>query len=249
MDKDGDPGNASYSYPSVVGMLQYLQAHSRPDITMAVSQCARFVHSPKRSHEVALERIGQYLRKTENEGLILRPSDHFEIDCYVDADFAGLWGYENPLEPSVAKSRTGFVICISNCPVIWTSKLQSSIALSTMEAEYNALSTAMRDLIPFRNVALAVGTAVGVSDEVLTTFRTTVHEDNNGCLTLARMEPGRITPRSKHYAVRTHWFRSHLIPNQVELEKIDSAIQRADILTKPLGRKQFEAIRALLCGW
>ena len=249
MDVDGDPPNGKYSYPSVIGMLQYLQAHSRPDITMAVSQCARFVHSPKRSHEEALERIGAYLHKTEDEGLILRPSDHFEIDCYVDADFAGLWGYENPLEPSVAKSRTGFVICISNCPVIWTSKLQSSIALSTMESEYNALSMAMRDLIPFRNVALAVGSAVGVGDEILATFRSTVHEDNAGALTLANMEPGRITPRSKHYAVRTHWFRSHLVPNHVEIVKIDTAVQRADILTKPLGRKRFEAVRMLLSGW
>ena len=249
MDKEGDPPNGNYSYPSVIGMLQYLQAHSRPDITMAVSQCARFVHSPRRSHEEALERIGRYLKKTQDEGLVLRPYDHFEIDCYVDADFAGLWGYENPIEPSVAKSRTGFVICISNCPVTWSSKLQGSIALSTMEAEYNALSMAMRELLPFRNVALAVAKAVGVDEEVLTTFRSTVHEDNDGCWTLARMEPGRVTPRSKHYAVKTHWFRSHLEPNSIEIAKIDTAVQRADILTKPLGRTQFEAIRKLLCGW
>ena len=249
IDKDGDPPNGNYSYASVIGMMQYLQAHSRPDITIAVSQCARYVHSPKRSHEEALERIGQYLLKTEGEGLIYCPSDSFEIDCYVDADFAGLWGYENPIDPSVARSRTGFVICISNCPVIWTSKLQTTIALSTMEAEYNALSTAMRDVIPFRNVVKAVGRATGIGEEALTHFDTTVHEDNNGCLTLANLEPGRITPRSKHYAVRTHWFRSHLIPNQVQLRRIDTDQQKADIMTKPLGRKPFEAIRYLLCGW
>jgi len=44
MDKDGDPPDGTYNYASVVGMLQYLQAHSRPDITYAVSQCARYVH-------------------------------------------------------------------------------------------------------------------------------------------------------------------------------------------------------------
>ncbi len=132
---------------------------------------------------------------------------------------------------------------------MWASKLQTSIALSTMEAECNALSTAVRDLIPFRNVALSVAKTVGVDEEVLTTFRSTVHEDNAGCLTLANMEEGRVTPRSKHYAVRTHWFRSHLIPNHVEIVKIDTAVQRADVLTKPLGRRQFEAMRALLCGW
>jgi hypothetical protein len=45
-DEDGEPPNAAYSYASVIGMLLYLQGHSRPDITYAVSQCARFVHSP-----------------------------------------------------------------------------------------------------------------------------------------------------------------------------------------------------------
>jgi hypothetical protein len=249
LDKDGKQPNGNYNYASVIGMLQYLQAHSRPDITMAVSQCARFVHGTKRSHEIALERIGQYLKKTENEGLVYRPSSEFTIDCYVDADFAGLWGYEHPQDPSVAKSRTGFVICISNCPVIWNSKLQSSIALSTMESEYNALSSSMRDLLPFRNVVTTVAKSVGMDDEILSTFKTTVHEDNSGCLTLANLEPGRITPRSKHYAVRVHWFRSHLEPNRTTVEKIESANQKADILTKPLGRTLFERLRLMLCGW
>jgi hypothetical protein len=189
------------------------------------------------------------LRKTENEGLLLQPSQDFTVDCYVDADFAGLWGYEDPNDPTVAKSRTGFVICISDCPVVWSSKLQSSIALSTMEAEYNALSSAMRDLLPLRTVVTTVARAVGIGEDVLSTFRTTVHEDNTGCITLALLEPGRITPRSKHYAVRTHWFRSHLAPNQIEITHVESARQKADILTKPLGKTRFEAVRLLLCGW
>ena len=54
-DPDGDPPNAEYNYASVVGMMQYLQAHSRPEISYDVSQCARFTHCPRRSHEVALE--------------------------------------------------------------------------------------------------------------------------------------------------------------------------------------------------
>lgn len=214
---------------------------------MAVSQCARFVHNTKRSHEEALERIGQYLRKTEDKGLIFRPSGIFEIDCHVDSDFSGLWGYEDPLEPSVAKSRTGYVISISNCPVIWASKLQTSIALSTMEAEYNALSTAMRELLPFRNVVTTIARATGI-EEVVSTFKTTVHEDNAGCLTLANMEPGRITARSKHYAIRTHWFRSHL-SDSIKIQKIGTEVQKADILTKPLSRRRFEDVRFLLSGW
>ena len=248
-DDNGDPPNGSYNYASVIGMLQYLQGHSRPDITYAVSQCACFVHSPKRSHEEALERIGLYLKGTLDDGLILKPTGDLDIDIYVDADFAGLWPYEDKQDSTCVKSRTGFVICISNCPVIWISKLQNEIALSTMEAEYNALSYAMRSALPFKTAVLTVAKAIGLSDDRTTTFKTTVWEDNAGALTLANMEPGRITPRSKHYAIKYHWFRSHLKPNQVEVKKIDTHDQKADILTKGLTTATFLSIRKLLCGW
>jgi hypothetical protein len=77
-DLDGDPCQSTFSYPSVIGQLQYLQGHSRLDITTAVSQCARFTHDPKRSHEKALIRIGQYLKHTRTRGLIFKPNDSAE---------------------------------------------------------------------------------------------------------------------------------------------------------------------------
>jgi hypothetical protein len=249
MDKDGDAPNGTYGYPSVVGMLQYLHAHSRPDITYAVSQCARYVHCTKRSHEIALEHIGRYLKGTIDQGLVLRPDGTLNIDNYVDADFAGLWPYEDKQDPSCVKSRTGFAICISSCPIIWQSKLQDMIALSTMEAEYNALSTSMRELLPVQRLVHAIGKSIGLSDDRLTTIKTTVWEDNAGALTLARMEPGCMTPRSKHYAIKYHWFRSLLKPNKIVIEKIDTSKQRADILTKGLVHPKFIEIRKLLCGW
>lgn len=61
IDAEGDPPDQTYNYASVVGMLLYLSGHSRPDICFAVSQVARFIHGHKRSHEFAIERIGQYL--------------------------------------------------------------------------------------------------------------------------------------------------------------------------------------------
>ena len=206
-DKDGDPPQGRYNNnASVIGMLQYLQAHRRPDITYAVSQCARFAFSPKRSHEQAVEKIGQYLKHTQDQGLILKPATNLDIDCFVDADFAGLWPYEEKLDSTCVKSRTGFAICLANCPMVWTSKLQSSIALSTMEAEYNALSESLKSVLPLRELLTHVAEGVGLSKEYTTTFKTTVWEDNMGALTLANLEPGRITPRSKYYAVKMHWF-------------------------------------------
>jgi hypothetical protein len=70
-DKDGDPTQEAFSYSLVIGMLQYLHTHTRPDLMLAVSQCSRFMHCTKRSHELALIHIGQYLKLTRNEGLIL----------------------------------------------------------------------------------------------------------------------------------------------------------------------------------
>jgi hypothetical protein len=70
----------------------------------------------------------------------------------MHADFAGMWGYEDEQDPSCVKSRTGFVIFIQGCPVVWKSKLQTDVATSTMESEYNDLSTSMRDVLPLKEL-------------------------------------------------------------------------------------------------
>jgi hypothetical protein len=180
---------------------------------------------------------------------ICEESGELPIDCYVDADFAGLWGYEDRNDASCVKSRTGYVINIANCPVIWKSKLHSCIASSTMEAEYNALSMAMRDVLPLRNLAIEISKGVGMSGNAPTTFKTTVWEDNNGALKLATMQPGRTTPRSKAFGVRYHWFRSKLKPNEIEVKKIAGVDQRADFLTKALRPEAFIENRKVTCGW
>jgi hypothetical protein len=248
-DEDGEAVNGLFNYSSVVGMLQYLQNHTRPDITYAVSQCARFVHYPKKSHEDAVIQICQYLKGSEDKGIIFRPTSTLKIDCYVDADFAGLWPHEQKTDPSCVKSRTGYVIKLSDCPVIWGSRLQSEIALSTMEAEYNALSLTMRELLPFKELVTTVGVIVGFEDNQVTTIKTTVYEDNVGALPLANLEPGRGTPRSKHYAVKTHWFRSKLKPTNTVLEYIPTGEQQADIMTKGLKKDLYGKGRYKLSGW
>jgi hypothetical protein len=68
----------------------------------------------------------------------------------VDADFAGLHGYEDDQDPVSVKSRTGFVLTPFGCPIIWSSKLQTEITLSSTAAEYVAFSLAMREFLPMR---------------------------------------------------------------------------------------------------
>ena len=124
----------------------------RPDIAYAVHLAARFSHAPRNSHATAVRRILRYLQKTKDKGLILKPDLNHRVDCYVDADFAGLFAVEDSTTPISVKSRTGYVILYKNSPILWVSKMQTQIALSTMEAKYIALSQSMRDLIPIREV-------------------------------------------------------------------------------------------------
>ena len=101
--------------------------------------------------------MGQYLKQTQDGGLVLKPTHNdLHVDCFIDADFAGHWLYEDKQDPLCVKSCTGFAICITNCPIIWTSKLQPDIATSTMEAECNALSTTMKLVIPLLELLKAV---------------------------------------------------------------------------------------------
>ena len=222
-----------------------------PDLGFAVSQAARFAFDPKRSHEIALIQIGQYLKATKERGMILKPlqDSKFKMDVYVDSDFMGLYGKELRTNPDNVKSRTGFVILLNGCPIVWASKLQSSISLSTMMAEYYALSTAMREVLPLRDRIVSVAEGLGIDTHCLTEFKTTVWEDNMGALTLANMDPGQYTARSKFYDCKVHWFRSMLKLNSITVEKVDTKIQLADALTKPLSKEPFEYLRKLMIGW
>eukprot|EP00957_Ditylum_brightwellii_P120528 9195692-Ditylum_brightwellii.AAC.1 len=73
----------------------------------------------------------------------MRPALNRGLEVYVDASFAGEWNSENSEEPTSALSRTGYIIKYAKCLIVWTSKLQTEITLSTIEAEYVALSKAM----------------------------------------------------------------------------------------------------------
>jgi hypothetical protein len=139
------------------------------------------------------------------------------------------------------------VICLSECPVVWGSKLQGEISTSTMEAEYNALCMTMREMLPFKHLVEADPLIVGYDKIETTTFETTVWEDNVGDLTLARMEPGRITLRSKHCGVKMHWFRSKLQDENIAIENVDTQNQRVE--TKGLQIIKFVFNWKLLCRW
>jgi hypothetical protein len=243
------PFDDTYNYRSVLGKLMYVSSNTRCELSFANHQCARFSTNPRKSHGGALKRIGRYLLGTKDKGTIVYPTDELTLNCYVDADFAGMFASSDPEDPKSVKSRTGFVILLGTTPIAWASKLQTDTALSTMESEYIALSQALRILLPLRELLREICGPLNVIGDAGSIIRSTIFEDNQACYQLATTDPPRMTPRSKSIAIKYHWFREHLRPGEVEIASIASQEQLADIFTKPLSPTIFEYFRMKLLGW
>ena len=131
-DVNGESRKASWSYRSIIGMMSYLQQSTRPDCSKAVHQFACFCNDPKLSHECAVKCIARYLLGTKERGVICRPDPTKGLECFDDADFAGSWDRGDSDNPENVMSCTGYVLMYAGCPLVWCSKLQTEIALSTM---------------------------------------------------------------------------------------------------------------------
>ncbi|GFH62197.1 hypothetical protein CTEN210_18673 [Chaetoceros tenuissimus] len=226
-------------YPSVVGMVLYLSNNTQPDITVAVSQVARFTHTPKQSQLSAVKRIIRYLKGTINNGTIFRVPKKLSLDCFVDANFCGLYNIDPPDMTSSVRSCADYIIKFCGYPLIWKSQLMDCICLSTAEAEYYAFSQAMRALIPVRTLLKEMCLSLNVPeftnpDSILTT----VHEDNQSALCLATEQ--RITSRTRFYLARYHFFWEHVRNRDISVIYCPTESQEADYLTKNLPEKDFK---------
>jgi hypothetical protein len=157
-----------------------------------------------------------------------------------------LYNHESDQDPVCVKSRSGYIMTLGGAPLIWGSKLQTEIALSTLESEYICLSQAVRELLPMRRLLLEVGKRVGMEFAQTPLVHSTIFEDNNGALGLASSP--KITPRTRHIATKYHWFREH-IGKGIEIVKVDTKEQKADCFTKGLTEGPFKVIRKLVMGW
>jgi len=141
----------------------------------------------------------------------------------------------------------------AGCPIVWSSKLQTTIALSTTEAEYMALSTAAREVIFLMNLTeeLRNQGVTLISGQPL--IQCHMFEDNAGAIELAKLP--KLRPRTKHLAIQYHHFRSWTVrglngePPKIQVKYIQTEEQEADIMTKPLPRPQFQHLHKKLCGW
>ena len=247
-DDHGEPMSEKWSYPSVIGMLLYLSTNTRPDISFAVSQAARFSANPKQSHATAVKTIVRYLHGTADKGMILKPRGDLKLELFCDADFAGLYKREPDRSLDSARSRTGYIIKLSGCPLVWKSQLQTEISLSTLEAEYSALSFALRTLLPLKRMLQGIAQTIGLSPEIQSTILAEAFEDNQGCLALATNH--RLTSRTKYFHVKWHWFwYNYEVLKEFSISYIQSALQDADYLTKQIPKDAFQENRRRTQGW
>jgi len=112
-DKNNIAFNKHFNYHSVVGMLLYLANTTHPILSFSVNQCAQFSNDPKELHAMALKCIGCYLKAMADKEIIICQSEGIPtLDCWIDADFAGLYSKKDPKHPTSIQTQTGYVLVV-----------------------------------------------------------------------------------------------------------------------------------------
>ncbi len=209
-----------------VGSLLWISVSTRPDIAHATMQVARHVAAPNKSHFVAAKRILRYLAGTRTFGLVYRRDNATRVVGYSDANFAG--------DLDTRRSTSGSLFMAHNAAVLWRSRLQRSVALSTCESELMALCETGKMALWMTELLQALNKKI---DGPMVIF-----EDNAAALQIART--GQRKPANRHIDVRYFWLHQKIGDNKLDLQKCPSQDMLADILTKSLPRDKFEPMRA-----
>ncbi|GJZ25488.1 putative ribonuclease H-like domain-containing protein [Tanacetum coccineum] len=211
--KDGDADDVDvHLYRSMIGSLMYLTT-SRPDIMFAVCACAKFQVTPKTSHLLAIKRIFRYLKGKPTLSLWYSRDSPFELVAYTDSDYAGA--------TQDRKSTTGGCQFLGNRLISWQCKKQTVVATSTTEAEYVAAASCCGQVLWIQNQLLDYG---------YNFMNTMIHIDNNS--TICIIENPVQHSKTKHIEIRHHFIRDCNAKKLIQMVKIDTEHNVADLLTK-----------------
>ena len=207
-----------HPFRSLVGRLLYANICTRPDISFALSTLATHNSDPRTMHWNALLDLLRYLRDTSNIKLTYGKLSSSEtpnvISVYADADFS---------QDKTRKSRTGYVIFLNGGPIAWNSSLQTTIAQSTSESELYALMDAVNNALQIKHILQELGYPQGTIQ---------CYEDNSGLLDW--IQNGRTTTRMKHIELKYIILKDHHTNKTFQFNKIQTELQRADLLTKQM---------------
>ena len=208
----------------LIGCLMYLMLGTRPDICFALNFFSRYQNKATDEIWMYLKRILRYLHKTVFVGLEFKRQNEQELLCFVDAD----WG--NDLKDR--KSVTGFIFKVFGNTIIWTTKKQHCITLSTTEAELVALCNAVREGLWLKKL---------LSDFDIDVKTVNFFEDNQGCIALIKNPSN--NKRVKHLDLKYNFVCECLEKNYIQLKYVETASQQADILTKGLPYNSFSKLK------
>ncbi|GJQ98231.1 retrovirus-related pol polyprotein from transposon TNT 1-94 [Tanacetum coccineum] len=202
-------------FRSLVGGLNYL-IHTRPDIAFPVSYVSRYMQSPTKQHLGAAKRILHYISGTKNFGIWYTNVPNFMLIGFTDSDWAGCL--------DTRKSTSGNLFSLGSGAVTWSSKKQETLALSSSEAEYTAVTSAARQALWLRKLL--------VDFDCEQKGATKIFCDNRSAIAMAK-NPA-FHARTKHIDVQHHFIRHQVANNRIELKFCGTSEQTADIFTKSL---------------
>ncbi len=224
---DDDECFDTQTYQQAIGCLTYLSVISRPDIAAAVGTLSQYMSKPSKEHWMGVKRILRYLKGTLNFGLKYSARNP-ELVGYSDSDWAG--------DIDTRRSTSGYVFQIGNSTISWSSRKQATVAKSSTEAEYVALSMAAQEAIWLNRLMSDLGQNM---DEPITIF-----EDNQGAMELAKNP--KYHSRTKHIDICHHFIRERVMSNEIKVMYCNTKNMIADIMTKALPKPSFEKLRTLL---
>ena len=222
-ESDSPAFNQKKTYQSAVGSLLYLSSWTRPDITFAVSNVAKYSADPRQEHWVAVKRIFRYIKGTLERGIKYKRNSHDDLIGFCDADWAGDVGDR--------KSTSGYIFTLSGSPVSWRSKKQTCVALSTAEAEYIALAAAAQEDVWLQSLLQQLS---GIK------ISTVMYDDSQSAIAIAKNPQWH--GRTKHIDIKFHYIREQVNNGIVQLKFCPTDKMLADILTKGLSREQHEKL-------
>ncbi|KAI3815343.1 hypothetical protein L1987_15008 [Smallanthus sonchifolius] len=217
LNSDPDGKDVDYRlYRAMIGYLMYLTA-SRPDIMFAVFICSRFQAKPKESHLIAVKRIFRYLKGKQRLGLWYPHGSNFDFNAYTDSDFGGCC-----LD---RKSTTGGCQFLGNRLVSWQCKKQTTVSISTCEAEYIAAASCCSQILWIQQQ---------LRDYGLNFTGTPMLIDNNATMSITN-NPVKHS-KTKHIEIRYHFIRDCAEKMLIELVKVHTDDNFADMFTKAFDR-------------
>jgi hypothetical protein len=215
-DIEGASSSVNFPYQSLVGSLMYLATCTRPDLAYCVSMLSQFNTCYQKPHVEAAKRALRYLQKTKLLGLSYGGGSNVLIG-YVDADWAG-----NSVD---RRSYTGYAFCLGGAAISWEARKQRTVALSSTEAEYMALSDGAKE-------AIYLGRLLQDIRQVKCDAPTTLFNDNQGSHKLAKNPV--FHARTKHIDIRHHFVREALEEGHIDVQYMATEEMPADVLTKGL---------------